>query len=55
MRDAMRSLNESTREHPSIQTYTAGLIAGNDTVPMDVSGVFYGLGEDKKDGSEWQG
>mgnify|MGYP002811089245 CR=1 FL=1 len=45
MRDAMRCLYESTREYSSTQTYTASLINGNETTPMDVSAVFYGKGK----------
>ncbi len=48
MRDAMRCLYESTREYSSTQTYTAGVINGNDSTPMDVSAVFYGTGKKNK-------
>ncbi len=48
MRDAMRCLYESTREYSSTQTYTAGLMNGNDSTPMDVPAVFYGKGKKGK-------
>ena len=48
MRDDMRCLYESTREYSPTQTYTASLINGNDSTPMDVSAVFYGKGKKGK-------
>ena len=41
----MRYLYESTREYPATQSYTAGLMANNDVVPVDVPAVLHGKGK----------
>ncbi len=50
LRDAMRSLYESTHEYLAAMSYTVGLIENNDVVPMDVSAAQFGKG--KKGGKD---